>query len=77
MGLSFQPSCYGGSMNALVPRMAEKLRRLPPPTAFALGLIYVLAIAGLDYVTPAGMSFTLLYVPGIIWVAWRTGRTAA
>src|SRR5690349_18270079 len=63
-------------MNGLVPRMAERLRRLPPATTFALGLIYVLVMGALDYVTPAGTSLTLLYVPGILFVAWGTGRTA-
>ena len=64
-------------MNALVPQMAEWLRRLPASLAFALGLLYVTAIVALDHFSPPSMSFVLFYLPGVVLVAWTGGRWPA
>jgi PAS domain S-box-containing protein len=38
-----------------------------------LGLLYVLALAVVDYVTPVSMNFTLFYLLGVAFVGWGAG----
>jgi PAS domain S-box-containing protein len=56
--------------------MAE-LGRFSPAAIFAFGLIYTLALGLVDYWTPVGMSFTLFYGLGTVFVGWGAGRWPA
>jgi PAS domain S-box-containing protein len=54
-----------------------KLKRFSPAAIFAFGLIYTLALGLVDYWTPVGMSFTLFYGLGTVFVGWSAGRWPA
>jgi signal transduction histidine kinase len=61
-------------MKVLIRTFDERLQRLSPGVIFSIGLVYVLALGGLDCVTPPEMSFTLFYLLGIAFVAWGAGK---
>lgn len=64
-------------MNALLDNVERTLKRVSSPFTFVLSLAYILVLGGIGFVAPTGFSFTLLYLLGVIFVAWRVGLKAA
>lgn len=64
-------------MNALLDSLDRKLKRVSDPFIFVLSLAYILVLGGAGFVTPTGFSFTLLYLLGVVFAAWRVGAKAA
>ena len=48
-------------------------KEMPDWALICLGLLYVVLLGGIDFLAPLQMSFTLFYLLGIAFVAWRTG----
>jgi len=64
-------------MKSPTSKVVAKLGRLSRTAVFFLGLVYTLALGLLDYWTPVGMSFTLFYGLGTVFVGWGAGRWPA
>jgi hypothetical protein len=64
-------------MNNLTKRPLEKLTSLSPMTVCAMGLVYALAVAFVDYATPPRLALAFLYVIGSAFVGWRAGKRQA
>lgn len=64
-------------MKALLLSLLEKLKRLSPGVILALGLGYVLAVGGVDYMVPERLRFTLFYAVGSAFVGWGAGKPQA
>jgi two-component system, LuxR family, sensor kinase FixL len=64
-------------MKTLSLSVAERLRRLSPSTISGIGLLYLLAVAFVDYHSPARMGFTLFYLLGCCFVGWGAGKRHA
>jgi diguanylate cyclase (GGDEF)-like protein len=52
----------------------DLLDRISTPLALALGLLLVLAVGLVDYVTGAELSFAIFYFAPVALVAWSKGR---
>jgi PAS domain S-box-containing protein len=64
-------------MKSAASKVLRTFARVPPAAVSAAGLVYTLGLGWLDYVTPTGMSFTLFYVLGAVFVGWGAGRWPA
>jgi PAS domain S-box-containing protein len=64
-------------MNASRFAIVNWVRRLSPTAIFTLGLLYELALAAVDVITPNSMGFELFYVLGIAFVGWGAGARPA
>ncbi len=56
---------------------ASHLRKVPPTAILLLGLLYTALLGLADYVTPPGMSFTLFYLMGVVFVGYGAGHAQA
>jgi PAS domain S-box-containing protein len=63
-------------MNASIPALAS-VRKLPPFVILLLGLASAVLLWLADHLTPPGMSFTLFYLLGVVFVAWAAGHAPA
>ncbi len=52
------------------------LRRQPRGVLVAIGLLWVAALALLDYLAPLEVSFLTFYVAPVLFLVWFVGRTA-
>jgi two-component system, LuxR family, sensor kinase FixL len=64
-------------MKALISSTVARLRKQSPIVLTALGIVYELALAALDFTTPEEMSFTIFYLLGVGFVGWGVGARAA
>ena len=63
-------------MNASISAVAG-LRKLPPAALFLVGLLGAVLLWLADHLTPPGMSFTLFYLLGVVFVGWGAGHAPA
>jgi len=66
-------------VNRLRPRavaLFEAFSVMPRAAVFALGVVAVLAVGVIDYVTGPVLSLAVFYLIPIVFVAWRLGRGA-
>ena len=57
-------------------RLVAFLRRQPRWILIAIGLLWVAALAALDYVAPLELSFLTLYVAPVLFLVWFVGPAA-
>jgi len=60
----------------VVPRLVAFLRRQPRWILIAIGLLWVAALAALDYVAPLELSFLTFYVAPVLFLVWFVGPAA-
>ena len=61
-------------MKVLIRKSAARFRQSSPLTNTAAALFCVLALGALDYMTPAGMSFSLFYMLIVVFAGWGAGK---
>ena len=60
----------------MVPRFVAFLRRQPRWILIVVGLLWVAALAALDYVAPLELSFLTFYVAPVLFLVWFVGPAA-
>ncbi len=60
----------------MIPRFVAWLRRQPRWILVAIGLLWVAALALLDYLAPLELSFLTFYVAPVLFLVWFAGRGA-
>jgi PAS domain S-box-containing protein len=64
-------------MKAFGSGRVERLKQLSPSVLLTIGLVYLLGVWAVDCSTPMGVSFTVFYTFGVIFVGWGAGRWPA
>ena len=64
-------------MKARNENLLGRLQHLPPAATIVIGLLFLSVVGATDLNTPVAMTFTLFYLFGVVFVAWRAGAWPA